>query len=141
MRLRGKDMLQRLQNLHNSEGAFAQVTVQLRDAQKKKEMETTQGFSVKLNKAEQVKVKSALESVETLKFKVKKQMACRRIVDLTKTTPAASSAAPQPEEAKTNEPHPNETFNYMVMETREKINDAMQILFSKDSKLRKLHGH
>ena len=31
-----------------------------------------------------------------------------------------------------------ETFNYMVMETREKINDAMQVLFSRDSKLRRL---
>ena len=41
------------------------------------------GVTVKLNRAEQIKVQSALESVETLKFKVKKQMATRRIVDLT----------------------------------------------------------
>ena len=40
--------------------------------------------SVKLNRVEQAKVEEALESVETLKFKVKKQMATRRIVDLSK---------------------------------------------------------
>ena len=52
------------------------------------------GFAIKLNKAEQIKVQSALESVETLKFKVKRQMATRRIVDIT-PKPAAE---PKPEE-------------------------------------------
>jgi hypothetical protein len=136
MRLRGKDMFERLTKLQETEGAFSLVTKQLREAEKKREA-ANKGVAVKLNKAEQMKVQSALESVETLKFKVKKQMASRRIVDLTK-----APITPKPEEAKNVEmkqPNFTETFNYMVMETREKINDAMQVLFTKDSKLRKLH--
>ena len=59
------------------------------------------GVTVKLNKAEQLKVQSALESVETLKFKVKKQMATRRIVDIRPTAATtANKDAQQPEEAK-----------------------------------------
>ena len=47
--------------------------------------EADQGeVSVKLNRQEQNKVEEALESVETLKYKVKKKMATRRIIDLTK---------------------------------------------------------
>ena len=67
-------------------------------------------------------------------------MATRRIVDLT-----AQSTGPKAEEAKENtrsnagkEPSATETFNFLVMDTREKINDAMQVLFSRDSKLRRL---
>ena len=33
-----------------------------------------------------------------------------------------------------------ETFNTMVIDTREKINEAMNVLFSRDSKLRKLQS-
>ena len=77
-------------------------------------------------------VQSALESVDTLKFKVKKQMATRRIVDI---TPKGQQQQPKPEESKECT---TETFNCLVMETREKINEAMQVLFSRDSKLRRL---
>ena len=66
-------------------------------------------------------------------------MATRRIVDITPKGP------PKPEESKEQtsvstkqQECTTETFNYMVMETREKINDAMQVLFSRDSKLRRL---
>lgn len=65
-------------------------------------------------------------------------MATRRIIDLT--------AKPKAEEAKDDEKpaspaasKPTETLNYMVMDTRGKINDALQVLFSRDSKLRRLH--
>ena len=138
MRLKGKDMLERLTKLQNKDGAFSVITQQLRDAEKKREASQVDGVTVKLNKAEQLKVQSALESVETLKFKVKKQMATRRIVDI---TPKTISSAPKSEEAKetdANEPSSTETFNYLVMDTREKINEAMQVLFSRDSKLRRL---
>lgn len=105
----------------------------MRDSEKKAKAETVNGITVKLNKADQLKVQNALESVETLKFKVKKQMATRRIVDLT--------ARPKVEEAKESEKmaaRPVETLNFMVMDTRDKINTAMQALFSRDSKLRRL---
>ena len=139
MRLKGKDMLDRLTKLQNKDGAFSVITQQLRDSEKKKEANIVNGVTVKLNKAEQLKVQSALESVETLKFKVKKQMATRRIVDI--TPKKAVSSAPQTEETKesvSKEPSSTETFNYLVMDTREKINEAMQVLFSRDSKLRRL---
>ena len=61
-------------------------------------------------------------------------MATRRIVDLT--------ARPKAEESKDgndgSSAKPVETLNFMVMDTREKMNEAMQVLFSRDSKLRRL---
>jgi len=66
-------------------------------------------------------------------------MATRRIVDLT--------SKPKPEEAKDGDEaaaaaatsgKPVETLNFMVMDTRGKINDALKVLFSRDSKLRRL---
>ena len=72
-------------------------------------------------------------------------MATRRIVDLT-PKPVASQESKAEEKKEnsitisTKNPSPTETFNYMVMDTREKINEAMQVLFSRDSKLRKLQG-
>ena len=52
MRLKGKDMLERLSKLQKKEGAFSTITRQMRDAQKRKEAETVAGVTVKLNKAE-----------------------------------------------------------------------------------------
>ena len=71
MRLRGKDMMNRLNNLQQKDNAFSALTQQMRDTEARKKAEA-QGTTIKLNKAEQLKVKSALESVETLKFKVKR---------------------------------------------------------------------
>ena len=82
-------MLDRLTKLQKTDGAFAVISKQMltENAAKENQKQTSTyqvSVPVKLNKSEQIKVKSALESVETLKFKVKKQMATRRIVDLTK---------------------------------------------------------
>ena len=60
MRLKGKDMLERLTRLQNKDGAFSVITQQLREAEKKKEAEQVNGVTVKLNKAEQLTVQSAL---------------------------------------------------------------------------------
>ena len=77
--------------------------------------------------------------MDTLKFKVKKQMATRRIIDITpKGEPKPEEAKVQTSSVKNRQECTTETFNYLVMETREKINDAMQVLFSRDSKLRRL---
>ena len=67
----------------------------MRDAESRKKAEM-QGTVIKLNKAEQNKVKSALESVENLKFKVKRKMATRRIVDLTANLGASIPKAEKP---------------------------------------------
>ena len=52
MRLRGKDMRARLANLQKKDNAFAIITEQLRDSEKKAQAETVNGVTVKLNKAD-----------------------------------------------------------------------------------------
>ena len=52
MRLRGKDMRERLANLQKKDNAFAVITQQLRDSEKKAQSETVNGITVKLNKAD-----------------------------------------------------------------------------------------
>ena len=51
MRLRGKDMLQRLAKLQKQDNAFALIAQQMRDQAKAREAEAS-GVSIKLNKAE-----------------------------------------------------------------------------------------
>lgn len=71
--------------------------------------------AIKLNRSEQTKVEEALESVEALKFKVKKQMATRRVVDLSKPLSEQGSAAEAVQAAaKLN----TESQNYLVVEAR-----------------------
>ena len=52
MRLKGKDMLERLTKLQKKDGAFSVITQQLKEAEMKKEAEQVNGVTVKLNKAE-----------------------------------------------------------------------------------------
>jgi len=65
-------------------------------------------------------------------------MATRRIIDLT-VKPKVEEVKEDGKAASPAGSKPNETLNYMVMDTRGKINDALQVLFSRDSKLRRLH--
>lgn len=131
MRIKGKDMLSRLSNLQREQGAFNTLVQQMRSDQKADHGEV----AIKLNRSEQTKVEEALESVETLKFKVKKQMAARRVVDLSKPLSEQGSTAEVVQAAaKLN----TESQNYLVVEAREKINEAIEVLFTKDSRLRKL---
>lgn len=71
-----------------------------------------------MNRSEQIKIESALESVETLKSKVKKQMATRRIVDL--TAPAIKPKAEESKESLDEQQRKKEaeTYNCMVMNAR-----------------------
>ena len=62
-------------------------------------------------------------------------MATRRIVDLSK--PLADQAAIT-EAVKNEQKLDNQSQNCLLLEAREKINDAMEVLFTKDSRLRKL---
>lgn len=62
-------------------------------------------------------------------------MATRRVVDLSKPLQDQGSTAEAVQAAaKLN----TESQNYLVVEAREKINEAIEVLFSKDSRLRKL---
>ena len=105
MRLKGKDMLARLVALDSREGAFAQLSgeyqeqAQLFGNQSSQTQIRADGMSIQLNGAEKAKLEGALSSVETLKFRVKKQMASRRIVDLTIPSQPTTTDVTQPEEA------------------------------------------
>lgn len=66
-------------------------------------------------------------------------MATRRIVDLSKPLEEQYQTKTDAIEAVKNELKVNtESQNYLLVEAREKINDAMEVLFTKDSRLRKL---
>ena len=77
-------------------------------------------------------------------------MAKARIVDLTKTayetaseaeSDATSTTATTAAIAQKAEEHKkvnSEQFNYLIVEARQKMNDTLEFLFKKDSKLRKL---
>lgn len=62
-------------------------------------------------------------------------MATRRIIDLSK--PLADQTA-RTEAVKNEQKLDNQSQNCLLLEAREKINDAMEVLFTKDSRLRKL---
>ena len=66
-------------------------------------------------------------------------MATRRIIDLSKPIAEQYQTKTDAIDAVKNELKVNtESQNYLLVEAREKINDAMEVLFTKDSRLRKL---
>lgn len=80
MRLRGKDMMVRLNNLQNEESAFAKLIKQNNSNIKLISKVPT----VKINNEEQAKIETALQSVDNLKSDFKRKMASAKIIDLTK---------------------------------------------------------
>lgn len=94
----------------------------------------SQTSKVKLNSEEQAKIEVALDSVETLKSKFKRSMATARIVDLTKFRETSGASAPITplEVEKAVEEHQkrnSQQFNYLLVEARNKMNDALEFLF------------
>ena len=87
MRLRGKDMMVRLNNLQNEDSAFAQLIKQNNNAVKLNSKTPT----VKLNHEEQAKIEAALQSVDSLKKDFKTKMASAKIIDLTKIQEASGT--------------------------------------------------
>ena len=71
-----------------------------------------------MSKDEQRKLEDAIENVETLKQRVKKEMAMAKVMRV------------QEHGEKTGE-----KVKYMVIKAREQVNEAVRVLFSKDSKL------
>lgn len=80
MRLRGKDMMVRLNNLQNEESAFVKLIKQNNNNIKL----ISKVATVKINNEEQTKIETALQSVDTLKSNFKRKMASAKIIDLTK---------------------------------------------------------
>lgn len=140
MRMKGKDMTTRLRNLQNDNSAFAKL---IKQNQEKENAKPSQS-NVKLNAEEQGKIEAAINSVESLKSQFKRKMANARIVDLSKIQ-ATVGAGERPlnpldvEKAMAEHQKRNtEQFNFLVCEARNKMNDALEFLFQKDSKLRNL---
>jgi hypothetical protein len=111
MSLRGHNMNERLKKLADS-GPMGQFILRQRDRQ-----EALKRYS----REEQNKLEGAVEWVSGLKTKVKKEMALIKVTDLTKQN------AERGEEAK--------RINYMVIKARHQVNEALDVLFAKDSHL------
>jgi hypothetical protein len=75
MALRGKEMLNRLKKLDNGNGPMTQFIAKQRDR-----------FDVlkKYSRDEQVVLEGAVENIEGLKTKVKREMAMVKVIDITK---------------------------------------------------------
>jgi hypothetical protein len=72
--LKSKTMVERMKRLDAGQGPMAQLIGRQRDRQ-----EALKSYS----REEQIKLEGALEAVEGLKSKVKKEMALLRVIDIT----------------------------------------------------------
>lgn len=75
-------MMERLKKMEKSEGGMSQFIAKQRDRQ-----EAMKRFS----RDDQAKLEGAVETMEALKTKVKKEMALIKVIDLTKTDVLPSS--------------------------------------------------
>lgn len=75
MRLKGKDLMTRLNRLHKDGGAFDQLTNMFKEDINRNVDEDDDNMTIKLNRKQQLIMEDAVTSAETLKFRVKKQMA------------------------------------------------------------------
>jgi hypothetical protein len=92
-----------------------------------------------LTKDEQAKLENALENVEVLKSKAKKEMALIKVIDLTRkdqTSPAAEEVeTTEQQKGDENVEASKEKVKYMIVKAKDQVNDAFKILFAKDSML------
>lgn len=86
MKMKGRQIMERLQKLQREEGAFN--TLIKRNRQKNE-------LQLKLNAEEQTKLEDTLQNVSLLKSKVKKQMARARVIDFTAAGNKARTSASQ----------------------------------------------
>lgn len=84
MRLRGKDVTQKLNKMQKSDGALNEYI----KAQSEKNL-----MNIRLNREDQSQLKKAVENVESLRTSVKLQMACVKVVDLKKKQEVLSQAS------------------------------------------------
>ena len=76
-------------------------------------------------------LEGAVETIEGLKTKVKIEMAAVKVIDLTK---AASSE----EHGQEDSTQVKEKINYLIVKAKDQVNDAFNVLFSKESNLNKV---
>ena len=92
----------------------------------------------RFNREEQGKLEGAVEAMEGLKSKVKKEMALIKVVDLLKRNSTIS------EEQQKGDSEEGvkvaEKINYMIVKAKVQVNSAFDVLFAKDSSLNKAKG-
>ena len=148
MKLRGHKVTEKLNKLQKSNGALNQYI--------KKDSER-RNMNLKLSRDDQTQLVKAIEKVDSLKTSVKLQMASVKIVDLKKKKEdiaraqaeekaAMSTAFRRNREKNLVDPSndrpdcvkANMNINYMIVQAREQVNDAIKQLQSQDSKLSNL---
>jgi len=108
-------------------------------------------MKVRLSREEQSKLTKAIENVDSLKSKVKLQMASIKVVDLKKKKEQQAKALEQEKAALTSafkrnkktapteelgdSAKTNANINFMIIQAREQVNQALKCLAQKDSKL------
>lgn len=148
MRLRGKDISEKLGKLKKSNGALNEYTKLHKDQQQMK---------MKLSRDEESTLVKAVENVEHLKTNAKMLMANIKVIDLQKKREemakaeqvdmiSQSSALKRIQKMKkgnfTQEKSDcaktNMNINYMIIQAREQVNEAIQNLMAKDQNLNNL---
>ena len=119
--MKGQHMMDKLKRMEQDKGPMTQFIAKQRDRQ-----EALKTFS----REEQNKLEGALDTMEGLKSRVKKEMALLRVIDITK------NASAQDEQKGGSIAAPNvDKINYMIVKAKDQVSDAFDLLFSKDSKL------
>ncbi len=119
-------MLERIQKLNNSSSAFGTLMKQFSKQE------------IKLNSTEEAVVTKAIKDVGGLRSALKRQMVKARVIDLTRSDAPPPLTDSRDEAVIEKKEERIETFNHKLVQVKETVNEAMAMLFSKDSKLRKI---
>ena len=150
MKLRGQRITEKLNTMQRADGALNQF---IKNQADKKAM------NIRLTRDDQTQLVKAIENVESLKTNVKMQMASVKVVDLAQKkenflrAQAEERAARKQSAFKRNQAkalvdpsldkpdcvRTNMNINYMIIQARDQVNDAVKNLMSHDSKLTNLH--
>lgn len=119
-------MLERLKKLQDNDGALSQYIGKQKDRQE----------ALKKYSREEVNtLEGAVEQVECLKSKVKKEMALIKVIDLTTNDVRQVIEEKQQHGSEVETGKNVEKINYMLVKAKDSMNDAFNILFTKDSLL------
>ena len=153
MKLRGQKVTEKLNKLKRSDGALNEFI---------KNQKQKRDINLRLTREDQNQLEKAIENVDNLRTKVKLQMAGVKVVDLKKKREDLARAQQEEKTAQSSafmrnkklsqkqsganassdKPdcvRTNMNINYMIIQAREQVNEAVQKLMTKDSKLSHLH--
>ena len=117
MALKGQHMLQRLTKLDSGNTPMTQFIAKQRERQ---------DVLKRYSRDEQSALEGAVETIEGLKTKVKREMALVKVKDLTQG---------QKKEEELESKQVKDRINYLIVQAKDQANDAFDVLFSKDSTL------